>query len=245
MTGRDRSVLIVVIVVAVLGAAWILVVSPERQRANQLGVQVTEAAARLSTAEGQLANARAAQSHYAAAYSSIVSLGKAVPASQEVPSLIYQLAQASNRKNVEFSSIVSGSAASSGASASGAGAAGAATAGFTKMPFSFIFNGNFFALEQLFQRLTSFTTRTAAGALRVSGRLLTIQGVTLTPLGSVIEQRKGVTGSLTGTIAATAYVLPAGQGLTGGASAASPVPAAASASSASSPVAPAIAKVNP
>ena len=35
MTGRDRMVLIGIVVVAALGAAWMLVVSPERKQANQ------------------------------------------------------------------------------------------------------------------------------------------------------------------------------------------------------------------
>ena len=49
-----------------------------------------------------MASARAAQSQYAAAYASVVNLGKAVPPSQEVPALIDQLAQATNQKNVEL-----------------------------------------------------------------------------------------------------------------------------------------------
>lgn len=117
MTGRDRMVLMVVSVLVVLAAVWLLVVSPERQKAAKLGGQVTAARAQLVTAEGQVATARTAQSQYAAAYASIVKLGKAVPAGQEVPSLIFQLDQASNRKQVDFFSITSGSGAS-GTSAS-------------------------------------------------------------------------------------------------------------------------------
>ena len=108
MTGRDRMFLIVVSVLAVLAAAWLLVVAPEREKASKLGTQVAAAQAQLLTAEGQVASARGAQSQYAAAYASIVKLGKAVPASQEVPSLIYELSQATHQKNVDFTSIVSG-----------------------------------------------------------------------------------------------------------------------------------------
>ncbi len=98
MTGRDRIVAIVVGVVVVLGAGWMLVVSPERQQASKLGTQVSEAQSQLSSAEGKLASARVAQAQYATAYASVVSLGKAVPPSAEVPSLIYQLSQASSRE---------------------------------------------------------------------------------------------------------------------------------------------------
>jgi Pilus assembly protein, PilO len=215
MTGRDRMVLVGVILLAALGGAWMLVVSPERTKAGELQTQVSTAKTQLSTAEGQLAAARTAQSQYAAAYASVVSLGKAVPPSEEVPSLIYQLSQASNQKDVQFASITSSSGAPS-SSSSTASAASTAAASFTSMPFTFVFEGGFFELEHLFNQLTSFTTATADGQVKVSGRLLTIQSVKLAPITTGgAEPSKSKAAELTGTITATAYVLPASQGLTG------------------------------
>jgi len=248
MTGRDRIVVIVVVILAVLGGGWILVVSPKSKEAGKLGKQVSEAQSQLTAAEGQLANARAAQSQYSKAYASIVSLGKAVPPSQEVPSLIYQLSQATSAKNVDFTSIASTTSNSAGSSSAASAAAAAASAGFSQMPFTFVFNGSFFELEHLFRQLNGFTVRQASGGLQVSGRLLTIQSVKLAP-----EAPSGTGGggsqSLSGTVSATAYVLPAGQGLTGGATPSSPAGAAAPVSStsgaSSSPTAPAIARVTP
>jgi hypothetical protein len=256
MKGRDRMVVTGVLVLAVLGVAWMLVVSPKRKEATKLGKQVAEAQTQLSSAQGQLQNARAAQSQYSVAYSSIVSLGKAVPASQEVPSLIYQLSQATNEKNVEFNSIAATStpgAGSSGAAAAGVAgsAAAAASAGFSQMPFTFVFNGTFFDLEHLFQQLNGFTVRPASGGLQVSGRLLTIQSVKLTPesASSAAGGASHGSQSLTGSVTATAYVLPAGQGVTGGATPSSPAgattPVASSSGAPSSPTAPAIARVTP
>ncbi len=196
---------------------------------------MSEAQTQLASAEGQLAGARAAQAKYSAAYASVVSLGKAVPASQEVPSLIFQLSQASNQKHVEFNSIASTTTTSSAGGAS-TPASTAAAAGFTQMPFTFIFNGGFFALEHLFQQLNGFTVRSASGDLLVSGRLLTVQSVKLAPLTTGgTGSSKGAGQQLSGTITATAYVLPAGQSLTGGATSSSPVSSSpASASPASS-----------
>jgi len=241
MSARDRTVVMVIAALGVLAAAWLLAVAPKREQAANLGGQVAAAQAQLATAQSQVASASAAQSQYAAAYTAIVRLGKAVPASQEVPSLIFQLAQASNRKNVEFASITNGSGgtgtggtsaggSSAGSSTSAAAGAGA-SAGFTQMPFTFVFNGNFADLYHLFQQLNRFTLRTASGALAVSGRLLTIQGVRLAPYaGEGGSAGAGAGGSgrgagseqLSGAITATAYVLPAGQGLTGGATPAGP-----------------------
>jgi Tfp pilus assembly protein PilO len=245
MTGRDRMVLMIIACVVVLGAVWIEAVSPERKQASQLAVQVSAAQAQLASAEGNVASARQAQSQYAAAYASVVSLGKAVPPTQEVPALIDELTQASSEKNVEFASITNSGGASSSATAaaSGASASGAA-GGFTQVPFTFTFEGSYFSLEHLFNKLTDFAVPGASGSIQVSGRLLTIQSVKLTPASTA----PGHTGAekLVGSITATAYTLPASQGLTGSASPASPTSAPAAASTAaatSSPAPPAIVQV--
>lgn len=260
MTARDRMVVIVIAALGVLAAVWLLAVAPERQQAAKLATEVSAARAQLASAESQVSSASAAQARYEAAYASIVRLGKAVPASQEVPSLIYQLAQATNEKNVEFASItatvpgVGGAAASPAASSSAAGASATAGAGFTQMPFTFVFNGGFDSLYSLFQQLDGFALHTSSGGLRVSGRLLTIQSVKLAPVsesssGSGSGSSKGNSSEqLSGTITATAYVLPAGQTLTGGASATGPAGTTtqtASTGASSSPTPPAIARVSP
>ena len=250
MTSRDRLVLIGLGALAMLAAVYLLVVAPERKQASSLNAQVATASAQLASAEGQVASARADQVRYASAYASIVSLGKAVPAGQEVPSLIYQLAQASNQKHVDFTSISTGAgAASTSGSTANAPAAAVASAGFTQMPFTFVFNGSFNDLYHLFQQMNRFTTRTTSGGLQVSGRLLTIQSTKLSPSTSTTPVGAKPTEHLTGTITATAYVLPATQSLTGGATAASPTGASTTpvsgTGSTSSPAAPAIARVTP
>jgi Tfp pilus assembly protein PilO len=251
MTGRDRIVFVGLAALAVLAAVWLLAVAPERERAAKLATEVSTAQAQLATAESQAASAAAAQAQYQADYASVVSLGKAVPADQEVPSLIYQLAQATNQKNVEFASITSGGGTSSASSASAAASASvAANAGFKQMPFTFVFNGSFFDLYNLFQQLDGFTLRTASGGLRVSGRLLTVQSVKLAPTTSSNAGSGKSSEQLSGTITATAYVLPAGQTLTGGATSAGPAgtatqTASTGASSSDTANSPAVVQVNP
>jgi hypothetical protein len=257
MTARDRLVVIAIAALALLGAAWLMVVSPERKKAADLNSKVSAANTELASASSQLANARQAQARYTSAYAAIVKLGKAVPAQDEVPALIYQLAQASHRRDVNFASIVAGTGAGSSsptpgastASPASAGAAGAgsssAAAGFSQLPFTFTFEGTFTDLYRLFLQLNAATVRTASGGLQVSGRLLTIQSAKLAPVPSSGTKPSG---RLTGTITATAYVLGAGQSLTGGATASSPNGASTPAStpaSGSSPAAPAVARVTP
>jgi Tfp pilus assembly protein PilO len=253
MTGRDRIVLIAIVVFVMLGAGWMLVVSPERKQAAALDSQVAAARTQLATANVSYASAQSAQAQYTAAYAAIVSLGKAVPPTQEVPSLLYQIAQVSHQKNVEFSSISSGSGTGSSASAT---APPSAPTSFTQMPFTFAFSGTFLDLSRLFQQLDRFTVLSPSGNLQISGRLLTIQSVKLAPsTGASSGQASGQKASsrLAGTITATAYVLPAGQGLTAGATASAPSGAASQSPSttasgsgaSSSPTAPAVARVTP
>jgi len=247
MTTRDRLVVIAVAAIAALGAAWMLLVSPERKQAAKLQSQVSAASSELAGAESEARNARQAQARYAAAYASIVDLGKAVPPGEEVPSLIYQLAHASNQKNVDFTSIQSGSESGSGGAGASASASAGGEGGIKQMPFTFVFSGTFPELYNLFQQLNGFTIRTASGGLKISGRLLTIQGVKLAPATGGAPG-KGTNGQLSGTITATAYVLPPTQVQAGGATASAPAGAATTTSTGSggsTPSAPAIARVTP
>jgi Tfp pilus assembly protein PilO len=236
MTARDRLVLAVVAALAVLGAFWVLLVSPERKTASSLSTEVSAAKTQLADVQAEAANALGAQARYSSAYTSVVNLGKAVPPSEEVPSLIYQIAQASNQKNVEFSSITAGSSGASTTASSGAATPTSAPTTFTQMPFTFVFNGSFSDLYHLFLQLNKATVRTTSGGLQVSGRLLTLQGVKLEPTAEVTAGESGAQ-KLTGTITATAYVLPAAQGLTAGATPSSPTPAAGATTAASTPAA--------
>jgi hypothetical protein len=262
MSTRDRLVLMGIAALAVLGAVWMLAVSPARQQASKLGGEVAAVQGQLATAQTEVAQARGAQRSYRTAYASLVSLGKAVPVAAEVPGLIYAIDQVANHKKVQFSSIsatgssggaAGGSATSSSATAS---ASNALSAGFQQLPFTFVFSGSYADLGRLLTQLESFTVQSSAGALRVSGRLLTIQSITLgtTPGGGGAQsaaagQAGKPSSEMSWTITATAYVLPpstSSAGATGsaaGAQAAGATPASSSAPSGSP--APAVVRVNP
>jgi Tfp pilus assembly protein PilO len=233
MTGRDRLGLIGLVLAVVLVGVWFLAVAPEREKAAQLNASVSTASEQLQSAEAALASARSAEAQYPAAYASIVSLGKAVPAAEEVPSLLYQLAHVADSRDVEFGSITNGSGAA------------AAAGGFAQLPFTMTFSGSYSDLYGLFQSLDSSAVRTAAGGIQISGRLLTVSSVKLAPASAGGTASAGTSSNqVTGTITASAYVLPAGQGLTPGATA-SPAAAAPSTSTSTSPTTPAVARVAP
>jgi Tfp pilus assembly protein PilO len=253
MTGRDRLVMMAVAVLAIVGAAWIMVVSPERKKAKQAAAAVAAAQSKLSSAHAQLNTARAAQAKYASSYAAIVHVGKAVPTTQEVPTLIYELAHASQQKDVQFTSIATstsgshagaaGAAAKSAGSASkSSGSSSTAASGVQALPFTFVFNGGYPGLERLLGRLTAFATRGPGGTLLVNGRLLTIQGVALAPSATL----QNSSGQLSATVTATAYTLPPGQPQSGEAGAGStPASSSGGTGGPSSPTAPAVVGAKP
>jgi hypothetical protein len=225
MTKRDRLMLMGIVALALLLGAWFMVVAPERERASTVTAEVQQARQQLAAAESQAASASGARARYTTAYSSLVSLGQAVPASAETPALIYALEAATHSRNVQFSSITN---ASTGTSSTPTVAAHA-SAGFSQQQFTFVFSGSFVDLYKLLAQLEGFTTQTPAGALRVNGRLLTIDSVVLAPGPNEAQSSAGASGSstpksarLTATIIATAYVLPTGQSALAGATTTGP-----------------------
>jgi hypothetical protein len=257
MTTRDRLMLVGMLALAILAAGYLMVVSPERKQAAKISGEVASARQALQSAETQAAEAGTARTHYATSYASLVSIGPAVPASGETPSLVYALASATHNRNVEFESITSGSgpagsAPSPASPAVGSSAStGATSATFSQEPFSFVFNGSFVDLYKLIDQLEGFTNQTRAGTLQVNGRLLTIDGIQLA--GETAGSSTAGSGSKGGsketlkvTVTATAYVLPPGQTPLGGATPGAPAGATpASTGGASSPASPAVIKAGP
>ncbi len=226
MTGRDRTVIAVVLAVAALAASWLLVIGPKRSQASKLGSQVTATQAQLTAARAQVAAGQAARSKYSTSYTSLVRLGEAVPADDNVPSLIYQIQGAATSAKVDFRSLAlaPGSATSTAAptppttsgSASQANTitlppgAAVGPAGFPIEPFSFTFQGNFFHLANFIGRLQRFVTATN-NEVWVSGRLMTLNAISLAPGPKGFPQ-------IVATMSATTYLVPAAQGLVNGAS---------------------------
>jgi Tfp pilus assembly protein PilO len=228
MTARDRLVLMSIVLVAILGAAWLLAVSPAQKQASKLSGEVTSTRSQLGQALTEVAEARSAQSRYHTAYASLVSLGQAVPTLPEVPALVYALDKASNKHRVNFASIStqgSSSSSSSSASSTATSASAVKSAPFTQMPFVITFTGSYEDLLHLLSQVESFTVQSPNGPLKVSGRLLTIQSITLV-ISTQGTSSSGVSSTKpneqTWTIDASAYVLapgttsaPAGAGATG------------------------------
>lgn len=192
MTTRDRMIVLVLGIAAVVGAFWFMAFSPRRAEIRKLNDQVATAQQERDSALASAASARAAQAGYGRDRAIVARLGKAVPTDDDSASLIYQLDSAAGLSHVDFHSLQlgggSGSAAPAAAPASPTQSATAplppgavvGSAGLSKLPFSLTFLGDYFGLEKFLHRMHAFTAVNGKG-IAVRGRLLAVDGISLVP----------------------------------------------------------------
>jgi Tfp pilus assembly protein PilO len=199
-------------IAAALAAYWFLALAPKRDEIAKLDGQVSQTQSAVQTAQSTANNYEATRKAYRQNYATVVRLGKAVPANDDVRSLMVQLDSSAKRSHIDFSNI----ALTDVGSSPGANAAQAST--FVTQPFTFSFKGSFFRLSDYFANLDRFV-QVKGDDIDVTGRLLRIESFVLTPqTGSTLQAQIG----------ATSYSLPETQDLTGGATAQAPAGATAS-----------------
>jgi hypothetical protein len=253
MTTRDRAVLMVVVAAVLVIGSWIVAIQPKRAQAAKLGGQIAAAQSTLDAARAKVLAGKAAKASFGRDYAAIARLGEAVPSDDNMPSLIYQLQSAATATGVDFRVLklapaaggptvaptpsVAGASASQSVTATLPPGAAVGPAGFPTLPFTFTFQGNFFHLSDFFARLERFVVATN-NAVSVSGRLMSLNSISLGPAGQGFPQ-------IVATISATTYLVPSSEGLLVGATPAGPgtgtATQAAASHGSSVPTAPAVA----
>src|SRR4051794_15665263 len=202
-----------------------IVLSPKRDQAATLNKSIATQQPELQPAEAQLATYEKAKAGFKPTSALVARLGKAVPADDDVRSLLVQLDAAAGKSGVDFRTIEVGSGAGAPAPAATPstdkqtggqtpapptvpGATPVGTAGFSQMPFQFSFKGSFFNLGDFFERLDRFVAVNQQ-RLDVTGRLMVLNTITLAPDTAGFP-------NIRASIGATTYMLPATQGLTAG-----------------------------
>jgi Tfp pilus assembly protein PilO len=127
VTSRDRIIIVVVLVAAVLAGVWFVGLAPKRKEAADLSSQIDTAKQQLADAEQSAGQARQAKARYDGDYAAVATLGKAVPKSDAVPSLVYQLQSAAHDARIDFKSLkIAGNGAQASPSAPAAASAAVA-----------------------------------------------------------------------------------------------------------------------
>lgn len=207
MSRTTRILLIGALVVGAAAAYWYLALAPKRAEVAALDTKIATTQATVQQAEATAANYEASRVAYRQNYATVVRLGKAVPADDDVRSLVVQIDTSAKRSKIDFNKI-------SLTNVGGDDGTGAAQTSFATVPFSFSFQGSFFRLSDFFSHLDSFV-QLKGNDVEVKGRLLHIDQFSLTPVGAGSRQ-------LTAQIGATSYQLPTSEEPTGGATAQGP-----------------------
>jgi Tfp pilus assembly protein PilO len=155
------------LVVALLG--WMLVVAPQNKKATSLQAETADVQKKITD---QLAAVAAAKSLTAAPkirVADVYKLAKAMPSTADMPNLLLELSRVADEAGVDLTSIAPGQAKSE-------------AGGGSSIPLSLSVAGDFFTLTDLLYRLRNLVS-VQDGALAASGRLFTVDGVALTPLG--------------------------------------------------------------
>lgn len=108
LSDRDRKLLIFLVPIVVIAAFWFLLISPKREEATQAAMELDQQEQRLDQARATADAAKGAKTDFAADYGEIVRLGKAIPSTIDMPSLIVQLDRAAAGTSIRFTRIATG-----------------------------------------------------------------------------------------------------------------------------------------
>lgn len=245
MRSTDRTIVLILPVIALLIGFWVLVLGPKQSQSGDLQGKIDELQTTLQTSQAQIAEGQAARQSFNKDYADLVSLGAAAPAGDDQATLVYDMSKLGEKNNVRFRSfeVTPGTAAAAAtpapapapapaegtttdATAVPATEAVAATlplgaavgpAGLPTMPYSFTYLGDFFDVAGLFGDLDDQVNTSDDGSSpAVRGRLLTIDGFALTANPALGFP------SVQADFSVTTYLVPDEQGLEAGASPAGP-----------------------
>lgn len=109
-SASSRTIIAILLFVGLAIAFWMILISPKRKQADELGEQVTQLEATLAQSRAEVAAGEAAQHSFPHDYQQLVVLGKAVPAGDESSSLLVQLNHIADHAGVTFESLKVGAA---------------------------------------------------------------------------------------------------------------------------------------
>jgi len=225
VTRTNKILLTVAAFGLAVAAFWFLVLSPKREEITTLDGNISTKQAEVAQSQQMLATYETARGSYKKNYATLARLGKAVPADDDVRSLLVQIESTADGTGVDFQTIELGSnlagadapaapdagATAEGELASAPGTVPVAGGALSAMPFNFQFTGGFFDLSTFFARLEHFVTANNK-RLDATGRLLRIEKVSIAPSNTGYPDMRA-------TVGAATYVVPPVEPVTAGGSA--------------------------
>ena len=215
MTRTNKILLTVVGFGLAVAAFWFLVLSPKREEITTLDGNIAAKKAEVAQSQQMVVTYETARGSYKKNYATLARLGKAVPADDDVRSLLVQVEATADGTGVNFEQIQLGSglggadAATTpadgedttpeGELASAPGTIPVAGGALSAMPFNFQFTGGFFDLSTFFARLEHFVS-TNNKRLDATGRLLRIEKVSIAPANTGYPDMRATVGAATSVV---------------------------------------------
>lgn len=220
MTMRNKLILVVAAFGVAAAAFYFLALAPKREQVTKLETDIAAKEAEVAQSQQMLTTYEAAKASYKGNYSTLARLGKAVPADDDVRSLLVQIEATADNSGVNFRQfeLGTGLAGSTEAAASGEdkpttgelatapGAVEVAGGALSAMPFNFQFTGGFFDLSAFFAKLEHFVTLNNQ-KIDATGRLLRIESVSIAPSMAGFPDMQA-------SVGAAAYIVPPVEGVT-------------------------------
>ncbi len=104
-SSSNRLIVSILVIAALAIGFWMLLLSPKREKADELGAQVESLKVSREQAQTSVVQAEAARSEFPNDYRQLVVLGQAVPANDETSSLLVELNRVAERTKVKFDAL--------------------------------------------------------------------------------------------------------------------------------------------
>jgi hypothetical protein len=108
ISDRDKKILVFLVPLLLIAGYWFLLLSPKREEVTAAEAMLTQEQDRLETARTIASAAGNAEDDFEASYATIVRLGKAIPSTVDMPSLLVQLEAAAEGTGIRFDTIAAG-----------------------------------------------------------------------------------------------------------------------------------------
>jgi hypothetical protein len=198
MKRRDQLIVVGIVAAVLLAVFYLGLLQPKLKQSKALGKTLTAVQAQRSQAQATLAAAQAAQATYVSNVTTISSLTPAIPATDSTSTLLRELNSAARSAGVDFSTITlsgGGGGGGGGGAAAAPSAAGAHPSAASTTPpippgysasgptpsvsYTLTFRGGYLKLQKFLAAVQHFVAL-GNGTPRAKGRLLDVQGVSIT-----------------------------------------------------------------
>lgn len=105
LTDRDRKIVMILAPLMLLIGYWFVVLAPQREKSTTVEQELTKARGERDTAQAQIGQLNAAKASFASDYQTVIRMGKAIPETVDMPSLLVQLDRAARGTGISMNDI--------------------------------------------------------------------------------------------------------------------------------------------